>query len=203
MSRSDAVQAGSGNISHDIHPRNLERESTMKSFLLIACTAGLLASTALPASAAGPGDHDRSGGSQPLYVRDNDNDWNRQNGQLRPLPYPAYGPTYGNVCGGGGNGGWGGGWNGGNGGWNNGGNGGWGSSYHQPNNGWSNGYYRPRRQLPTQAIAYCVQQQRFSKIKDIDFDDGFYKVYARDPYGRKVKLIVDPYTARIVRVKYR
>ena len=36
-----------------------------------------------------------------------------------------------------------------------------------------------------------MQQQRFSNIKDIDFDDGFYKVYARDPYGRKVKLIVD------------
>jgi hypothetical protein len=47
MSRSDAVQAGSGKISHDIHPRNLERESAMKSFLLIACTAGLLASAAL------------------------------------------------------------------------------------------------------------------------------------------------------------
>jgi hypothetical protein len=48
-----------------------------------------------------------------------------------------------------------------------------------------------------------VQQQRFSNIKDIDFDDGVYKVYARDPYGREVKLLVDPYTGRIVRVKYR
>jgi hypothetical protein len=193
MSRSDAVQAGSGKISHDIHPRNLERESAMKSLLLIACTAALLASAALPAAAeSGRLDaHDRPIGSQPYYGDDNDNQGNWQYGQPKPRPYP----TYGNACG------WNAGWNGG---WGGGSNGGWGGSgYHQPKGGWNNGYYRPRPQLPTRAIAYCVQQQRFSSIKDIDFDDGFYKVYARDPHGRKVKLLVDPYTGRIVRVKYR
>jgi hypothetical protein len=194
MSRSDAVQAGSGKISHDIHPRNLERESAMKSFLLIACTAALLASAALPAAAESGrlDEHDRPIGSQPYYGNDNDSQWNWQYGQPKPRPYPAYGHACGWNAGWSG-GGWGGGWNGGGG----------GSSYHQPNGGWNNGYYRSRPQLPTRAVAYCVQQQRFSNIKDIDFDDGFYKVYARDPYGRKVKLLVDPYTGRIVRVKYR
>jgi Peptidase propeptide and YPEB domain len=191
MSRSDAVQAGSGKISHDIHPRNLERESAMKSFLLIAGTVALLASAALPAS-AGQDDRYRPNSAQPLYVYDDDDQGDWQYGKLRPQPYPAFG----SACG------WNRGWSG-NSGWGGNGNGWGGPSYHKPDGGWGNGYYRPRQPLPSHAIAYCVQQQRFSHIKDIDFDDGFYKVYARDAYGRKVKLLVDPYSARIVGVKYR
>jgi|GEM_PF-4953844 len=62
-------------------------------------------------------------------------------------------------------------------------------------------YDAPR--LSKHRLIRHLNRQRFSHVKRIRFSRGFYDVFARDHYGRKVKLKLDPYTGRIVAWRYR
>ena len=65
------------------------------------------------------------------------------------------------------------------------------------NYGYTNyGYHAPK--LSKRKLVRRLRRQNFSRVKAIHFSRGFYSVFARDHYGRKVKLRVDPYTGRVV-----
>ena len=61
-------------------------------------------------------------------------------------------------------------------------------------------YHAPK--LSKYKLIHRLKRQRISRIKRINFSHGFYNVFARDHYGRRVKLKVDPYTGRIVARRY-
>ena len=63
------------------------------------------------------------------------------------------------------------------------------------------GYHAPK--LSKKKVVRRLKRQHFLHVKRIRFSHGFYKVWARDHYGRKVKLRVDPYSGRIVAWRYR
>ena len=58
------------------------------------------------------------------------------------------------------------------------------------------GYHAPK--LSKHRLIRHLKRQRFSRVKRVRFSHGYYLVWARDYYGRRVKLRVDPYTGRIV-----
>ncbi len=58
------------------------------------------------------------------------------------------------------------------------------------------GYHAPK--LSKHRLIRHLKRQRFSRVKRVRFSHGYYHVWARDYYGRRVKLRVDPYTGRIV-----
>ena len=62
------------------------------------------------------------------------------------------------------------------------------------------GYRAPK--LSKYKLIHRLKRQRFSHVKRIHFSHGFYNVFARDQYGRRVKLKVNPYTGRIVAWRY-
>ncbi len=69
------------------------------------------------------------------------------------------------------------------------------------NYGYTNyGYRAPK--LSKHKLLRRLRRQNFSRVKSIHFSRGFYSVFARDRYGRKVKLRVDPYTGRVVAGRY-
>jgi Peptidase propeptide and YPEB domain len=55
--------------------------------------------------------------------------------------------------------------------------------------------------VPPRAIVYDLQRQGFTYISRPALAGQFYQVKARDPYGRNVKLYIDAYSGRIVKVK--
>ena len=63
------------------------------------------------------------------------------------------------------------------------------------------GYHAPK--LSKNKVIRRLKQQHSLRVKRIRFSQGFYNVFARDHYGRKVKLKVNPYTGRIVAWRYR
>ena len=62
------------------------------------------------------------------------------------------------------------------------------------------GYRAPK--LSKYKLIHRLRRQNFSHVKRIHFSHGFYNVFARDRYGRRVKLKVNPYTGRIVARRY-
>ncbi len=62
------------------------------------------------------------------------------------------------------------------------------------------GYHAPK--LSKIKLIHRLRRQNFSHVKRIHFSRGFYNVFARDRYGRRVKLKVNPYTGRIVAWRY-
>jgi len=62
--------------------------------------------------------------------------------------------------------------------------------------------YRPRGILPLGIILHKLQRRDFWHVKDIRLRDNVYKVRAIDRYGRPVRLIVDPATGEILRLRY-
>ena len=62
------------------------------------------------------------------------------------------------------------------------------------------GYHAPK--LSKIKLIHRLRRQHFSHVKRIHFSYGFYNVFARDRYGRRVKLKVNPYTGRIVAWRY-
>jgi hypothetical protein len=69
--------------------------------------------------------------------------------------------------------------------------------------GWGNGYGGGYGygMLPPQAIVRSLHRDGFSYISEPVLSGRFYQVKALDPYGRKVKLYLDAYDGRIVKVK--
>ena len=61
------------------------------------------------------------------------------------------------------------------------------------------GYHKP--QISTTKLIKRLKRQHFHRIKRIHFANGYYSVFARDYYGRKVKLRVDS-QGRVVGVRY-
>ena len=63
--------------------------------------------------------------------------------------------------------------------------------------GYKNYGYHAQK-LSKKKVIRRLKRQHFLHVKRIRFSHGFYNVFARDQYGRKVKLKVNPYTGRIV-----
>jgi hypothetical protein len=179
----------------------------MKKFLLSACAAALIATVASSASAGqftmsdnGPAGPIIGAGDDRYY---DDNGYNGNDWRYRSPGYgdedsdygnQSYGNGYGNSYG--------------NGYGNSYGNG-YGNSY---GNGYGNGYngygnggygygYGNYRVLPPRVIVRYLYRSGFSYISQPALAGQFYQIKARDPNGRKVKLYVDAYNGRIVKVK--
>ena len=168
----------------------------MRTTLLTATFAALIALGTLPAAATeGPG-HDAPGanGLGIILQVDYDGSWQNPNG----APYqPNYGnqdwnrdwhdpdqPNYGNPD-----------WNRD---WHN------PDSYNQPSWGWGNGGYNQYRQpLPEWVIRHKLARQNFHDFGHWRFKNGYYRINAEDWRGRDVRLIVDAYNGRILEVQRR
>jgi len=75
-------------------------------------------------------------------------------------------------------------------------------NYRYQRYGYNNyGYHAPK--LSKKKVIRRLKRQHSLRVKRIRFSHGFYNVFARDHYGRKVKLKVNPYTGRIVSWRYR
>ncbi|MGH6933930.1 MAG: hypothetical protein ACREEE_16050 [Dongiaceae bacterium] len=160
----------------------------MKSLLFIAGLVGFLTMISPAAMAGGPGRHlygDTPAGpsqesNQPRFLKIQDDDsWNFGFGSPWPYYYQPYLNPRSNRYG---NGYY--------------GSPGWGYPYGD------NYYYKPKRLTERQVVS-AVRGQHFRKISKVWFDDGVYKVRAIDYYGRRVLLLVDPYSGRIVRWSFR
>ena len=175
----------------------------MKKFLLSAGAAALIATAASAASAGQFTTSDNGpsgaiiGANDSRYYDDNGyngNDWrNQSQGYGDQDNDDGYGDQgYGNQ--GYGNQGY--------------GNQGYGNQGY--GNGYSNGYgnqgygygYRNYGVVPPYAIVHYLQRSGFSYISQPTLSGRFYQLKARDPNGRKVKLYVDAYNGRIVKVKH-
>jgi hypothetical protein len=179
----------------DIEPcRTLERISIMRApfmrtTLLIAGLAGLLATAAPPTAEAGPGrtDIDRMSRARTIPIggdedgRSAEHGWDQ--GYVSPWPfYPGYGyPARDRDRHGQG-------------------------YYGYPWPVWPHYGYGPFgrfQPLPGSVIRYRLQRQYFHGFRHWKFVNGYYRVYAEDRYGRDVRLIVDPYTGRVLEAQRR
>ena len=177
----------------------------MKTILLSACAAALIASAA-PAAFAGQFTTTDNGPSGAVigvgdshYYDDNSyngNDWQSQGYGDEGSDYDDGNQGYGNQSYGNqgygnqsyGNQGY--------------GNQGYGNGYRSGyGNGYSNGYGN-YGVLPPYAIVHYLQRSGFSYISRPALSGRFYQLKARDPNGRKVKLYVDAFNGRIVKVKH-
>jgi hypothetical protein len=152
----------------------------MRTFLMIAGLAGLLASTSAAFAADGPGNSGRVGSEQTRIILADgyrSDDWGQRNDRPWLIPQGPYGSNPA--------------WNG--------------PGYnHYPAPGWSNGGYgqwQRYQPLPKQIIRDRLRYQQFHDFSDWRLKDGYYRVRAEDRYGRDVKLIVDAYNGRIVTVR--
>jgi hypothetical protein len=196
----------------------------MKSLLLSACAAALIAATASSASAgqftmndSGPSGGIIAAGDSHYY----DNDYQNQSqgyGDDEGYGNQGYSNGYSNNGYGNGydNNGYGNGYN--NNGYGNGYNdNGYGNGYNNNNSygngygdgsGYGNGYGHGYGNgygyavLPAQAIVRFLHRNDFSYISQPVLSGRFYQVKALDPRGRKVKLYVDAFNGRIAKVKY-
>lgn len=166
----------------------------MRTTLITATLAALIAIGTLPAAAAeGPG-HEAPGsrGLSAVIVVDFDNDGrydNRWNDEPRYDNRWNDEPRYGNPD--------------------------WGRDWHnpdrynQPNWGWGNGgwgnggYYQHRQPLPEWVVRHRIARQHFHDIGRLKLKNGIYRVNAEDWRGRDVRLIVDAYNGRILDVERR
>jgi hypothetical protein len=173
----------------------------MRTTLITATLAALIALGTLPAMAAESPGHDAPGANGlgiTLQV-DYDGSWQNPNGAPSQPSYgnpdgnrdwqssdqPNYGNPYGNRN------------------WQN------PDSYNQPswgwgNGGWGNGGYNQHRQpLPEWVIRHRIARQHFHDIGRLKLKNGYYRVNAEDWRGRDVRLIVDAYNGRILEVQRR
>jgi hypothetical protein len=63
------------------------------------------------------------------------------------------------------------------------------------------GYGYNQSIVSPRSIVRSLRHQGFSSISRPDLAGRFYQVKARDPNGHKVKLYIDAYSGRIVKVK--
>ncbi len=149
----------------------------MRTFLMIAGLAGLLASSTAAFAAGGPGNSDHTGNDRDRIVianNDRSDDWGRQNNLPWNNPQGSGGNGYGY-----------------NSGWQD-------SGHHQP--GWGYGHQQ-HQPLPKAAIRARLQHQQFHDLSNWRFKDGYYRVSAEDRYGHDVKLTVDAYTSQVVKLR--
>lgn len=57
--------------------------------------------------------------------------------------------------------------------------------------------------LPPSVILRSLRAQEFCYISRPHFRRGLYHARARDAFGRRVRLAIDPYSGEIVRLRYR
>ena len=57
--------------------------------------------------------------------------------------------------------------------------------------------------LPARAIVRSLRARRFCYISRPRLKRGYYHARARDAYGRRVRLVIDPYSGAIIRIRYR
>jgi hypothetical protein len=166
--------------------QNYGKETSMRSFLMIAGLPGLLASSAPAFAAGGPGHANPSGTDRnPALLAENHrpNGWNRANDWDRSS------------------------------GWNHRNSEPWSQSrdhgglnhdrrWQNPNLHRHDGAFNhgSRERLPKQVIHARLRDQRFHNLSDWHFKNGFYRVSAEDRYGHDVKLIVNAHDGRIVKV---
>jgi hypothetical protein len=144
----------------------------MRTFLMIAGLAGLLASSSAAFAADGPGRSvpNSADRNQTVFANnDRSDDWNRDNNRPWQNRQQHNGPSQH--------------WQG------------WG------HDGFNGGYhYQQHRMLPKPAIRARLQHQQFHDLSDWRFKNGFYRVSAEDRHGHDVKLIINAYNGQIVKV---
>lgn len=64
-------------------------------------------------------------------------------------------------------------------------------------------HYGNRHVLPARAIIRSLRVRQFCRISFPRLRRGFYHARARDAYGRRVRLVIDPYSGHIIRLRYR
>ena len=64
-------------------------------------------------------------------------------------------------------------------------------------------YRLPHYLMPPSAILRSLLAQQFCSISRPRFRRGLYRVRARDAYGRRVRLAIDPYSGEVVLLRYR
>ena len=69
------------------------------------------------------------------------------------------------------------------------------------NNGYGN--FQNHYILPARAIVRSLRAREFCYISRPRLKRGFYRVRAQDAYGRRVRLLIDPYNGAIIRLRYR
>jgi hypothetical protein len=163
----------------------------MKTILLSACAAALIAAAASSAS-AGQFTMNDNGPSGPI-IGVGDNRYYDDNGYGGDgYPSQGYGDEYNDY--GYGNQGYGYGSRG------------YGDSNRYGNQGYgygNQGYgYGNYGVVPPHVIVRYLHRSGFSYISRPALAGRFYQIKARDPNGRKVKLYVDAYNGRIVKVKH-
>ena len=65
------------------------------------------------------------------------------------------------------------------------------------------GYFQNGHILPARAIVRSLRARRFCYISRPRLKRGYYRARARDAYGRRVRLVIDPYNGAIIRLRYR
>jgi len=176
----------------------------MKTLLLSACAAALIATAGAPASAGqftmrddGPSGAVIAAGDSHYYDEDGPSSYGNDYYQSQDYGDQDSDYDYGRQ--GYGNQGYGNNYNYGN-----------NNNYGYGNNNYGNGYgnggygygYGNYGVLPPHAIVRYLYRSNFSYISQPVLAGRFYQVKALDPRGRKVKLYVDAYNGRIVKVKY-
>ena len=160
----------------------------MKTLVLSACAAALIATAGAPAS-AGQFTVNDNGPSGPIISVGDYYDRNYQSPEgsnyESDYSYGDRGNGYG-YDNGYGNGGYG---------------RGYGNGYGNGGYGYGYGYWSYRVVSPYAIMRY-LQRNNFTYISQPVLAGRVYQVKARDPRGHRVKLYVDAYNARIVKVKY-
>jgi hypothetical protein len=155
----------------------------MKTLVLSACAAALIATAAAPAFAGQL--TVRDDGPSGAIIGAADSRYYDQDG-----PSSSYGDDWRYPSQGYGNQGYGNGYGYGS-----------GNNYGYGNGGYGYGYGN-YGVVPPQAIVRSLYRSNFSSISRLVLAGRFYQVKALDPRGRKVKLYVDAYDGRIAKVKY-
>lgn len=57
--------------------------------------------------------------------------------------------------------------------------------------------------VPPRVIIRSLRERKFHSISVMHIRRGKYHVKARDAYGRRVRLVIDPYSGDIIRLRYR
>ena len=57
--------------------------------------------------------------------------------------------------------------------------------------------------LPQRAIVQSLIARQYCRVSRLRFRRGFYHARAEDAYGRRVRLLIDPYSGEIIRRRYR
>ena len=64
-------------------------------------------------------------------------------------------------------------------------------------------HYGSDRMLPAGAVRRSLRARDFFPVSYPRLRRGFYHARARDAYGRRVRLVIDPYNGNIIRLRYR